>query len=484
MSAIQNLAALIQQGRSATESGVRQAVDALLTERFPRQIAKETQVRDAYALARDDTEAGVPWAGLINPDNPPSGPYGGTSLVWFPGETMSLIGFGVGTRGISPDEGILTRPGHRRRIAALRRLLARIGVDAWSKADPAALDVAVPKTFSSRFIEFAPTFKKYSNEMYCVAAFPGEPEKAEKVLQYFVDLYAYERGWKVLKAFEAEANEFLAALRSQLFQVPEPDKVTELLHARRFVILQGAPGTGKTRLAELVKQQGFGGHGQTVQFHPSVTYEDFVLGLSPDPAEGQLRFMVRPGALVEAADAASSGEFLLVIDEINRADLGKVLGEAIYLFEAGEVGGANARKVRLPHKIDGEAMFQLPKGLYVLGTMNTADRSIAGVDIAIRRRFAFVAVPPDRSAIESNGPPEALACFDELADLFIEHAPDEALDLLPGQSYFLAQSAEMFRTRLRHELIPLLDDYLRQGLLGPAAAELQAVRDRFEDLLG
>lgn len=118
MSALTDLTKLIQQGRGAPEGALRKAIDALFGERYQRSAAKDAQIRDAYALAREDTEAGVPWAGLINPDNPNSGPYGGTSLVWFPGESTALIGLGVGTRGISPDEGILTRPGHRRRVAA------------------------------------------------------------------------------------------------------------------------------------------------------------------------------------------------------------------------------------------------------------------------------------------------------------------------------------------------------------------------------
>ena len=122
--AIQRLTTLIVQGRQAAEGEIRKAVDSLFGERFPRAALKDVQIRDAYGLAKEDSDAGVPWAGLINPDNPASGPYGGTSLVWFPGEATSLIGFGVGTRGISPDEGILSRPGHRRRIAALRRVLA------------------------------------------------------------------------------------------------------------------------------------------------------------------------------------------------------------------------------------------------------------------------------------------------------------------------------------------------------------------------
>lgn len=481
MSALSDLTSLIQQGRNAPEGVLRKAVDALFGERYQRSAAKDAQVRDAYALAREDAEGGVPWAGLINPDNPTSGPYGGTSLVWFPGESTTLIGFGVGTRGISPDEGILTRPGHRRRVAALRRLLAREGVVVWSKADPAALSVSVPKAFSSKLPEFATTFKRYANEMYCVAQVPSQRELAQFVTRSFLDLYAYERNWPVLKTYATEADGLLAGLREQLFQIPTVESLAQLVRTRRFVILQGAPGTGKTRLAEHVKRAVFKGRGLTIQFHPSITYEDFVLGLSPDATGTDLRFRVRPGALLEASAAASSGEFLLVVDEVNRADLGKVLGEAIYLFEPAEIGGIDAREIRLPHAINGSAMFRLPESLYLLGTMNTADRSIASIDLAIRRRFAFVTVPPDRSAIVRHAPPDALSFYDELADAFVEHAPEDAFDLLPGQAYFLASDLPTLHSRVKHELLPLLDDYLRQGLLGPASAELQSIRDRFED---
>ena len=116
--------------------------------------------------------------------------------------------------------------------------------------------------------------------------------------------------------------------------------------------------------------------------------------------------------------------------------------------------------------------------------MNTSDRSIASMDLAIRRRFAFISVPPDRSAIEKYSPAQGLQYFDNLADVFVEHAPDDALDLLPGQAYFLATDDTSLRARMRYELVPLLDDYLRQGLLGPATAELQSVRDRIADEVG
>jgi 5-methylcytosine-specific restriction protein B len=300
----------------------------------------------------------------------------------------------------------------------------------------------------------------------------------------FLDLYAYERGWQTMQAAKAEYEQFHAKLRSELFVQPTPTEVHELLKTRRFVVLQGPPGTGKTRLADQIQRQFFGGQGITVQFHPAVTYEDFIVGLSPDAADRSLRFTVREGWLTEAARRAKDGPFLLVIDEVNRADLGKVLGEAIYLFEPGEVGGEHARRVRLPHAVDGEHELRLPENLYVLATMNTADRSIASMDLAIRRRFAFVTLPPNRDVIAEHSVALATKVFDWIADVFVEHSPTEMLELLPGHAYFLAQNEAELRERLRYEVIPLLDEYLRQGFLGPAASELHAVRDRIEDLLG
>jgi 5-methylcytosine-specific restriction protein B len=237
-------------------------------------------------------------------------------------------------------------------------------------------------------------------------------------------------------------------------------------------------------MADEVKQSFFAGRGMTVQFHPAVTYEDFVVGLSPDVQDKTLRFGVREGWLTAAARQASAGPFLLVIDEVNRADLGKVLGEAIYLFEAGEVGGERARHVRLPHAIEGRTELSLPENLYVLATMNTADRSIASMDLAIRRRFAFVTLPPDRNVVAAQGLPLALEVFDWISDVFVEHAPSEALHLLPGHAYFIASDESALCERLRYEIVPLLDEYLQQGFLGPASSELHAVRDRIEDRLG
>jgi 5-methylcytosine-specific restriction protein B len=403
-------------------------------------------------------------------------------VVWFPSrDSGSLIDFGIGTRGLAPDEGILTRPGHRRRVTALRRYLARMGVENWVKHDPSALGTSVPKTARDKYPGFEHVFKRYGAELYACAVVPRELDAARAVVQAFLDLYAFERGWQVMKAYEPEYDAFHAKLRDDIFAVPSIDEVHQLLRSRRFVVLQGPPGTGKTRMADEIRRQFFGGRGLTVQFHPAVTYEDFVVGLSPDAKERTLRFDVRPGWLLEAARAAKDAPFLFVIDEINRADLGRVLGEAIYLFEPAEIGGERARRVHLPHPVHGDTELSLPTNLYVLATMNTADRSIASMDLAVRRRFAFVTLPPERAAVAARGVQAATSAFDLVAEVFVEHAPGDALQLMPGHAYFLVKNEDELRDRLRFEIIPLLDEYLQQGLLGPGAHELYAVRDALED---
>jgi 5-methylcytosine-specific restriction protein B len=358
-------------------------------------------------------------------------------------------------------------------------MLASKGVEAWSKPDPANLGVTVPGTTLERFPGFEKALKRYGHEMYCMALVPSNQSDARIVIQAFFDLYSYERGWEILASYKAERDELLGRLRQDLFPTVTSKLIYEMLQARHFVILQGPPGTGKTRLAEEVRKSYFAGNGMTIQFHPAVTYEDFVVGLSPDISKGEsLHFNVRPGWLLEACQSAGKIPFLMIIDEINRADLGKILGEAIYLFEPDEV---SKRRVNLTHPVNGESKFSLPQNLYVLGTMNTADRSIASIDLAIRRRFSFVSMMPAREVVAAQGLQLATYFYDRICDVFVEHAPTDALDLLPGHSYFLAKDESDLRRRFRYELLPLLDEYLREGYLGSATTELNAVRDAIED---
>ena len=164
------------------------------------------------------------------------------------------------------------------------------------------------------------------------------------------------------------------------------------------------------------------------------------------------------------------------IDEINRGDLGRVLGEAIYLFEAKEIAEGKARSVHLPQALeDGTSTLSIPQGMYLLGTMNSADRSIAILDLAVRRRFAFVDVWPDLNVVRSQGIDFATDAFGKLQDIFAQFAPNDALVLMPGHAYFLASDEQQFKRRMRYELIPLLEEYLVEGRLGPCETELRRI---------
>lgn len=462
------------------DSHIKTVLDDLFESRYHARSRPKEAFRDAYGLK--DKDDGVPWAGVIAPENPTSGAYGGASLAWFPCEDGTLMTLVVGTKGLAPDEGLLTKHGHRRRVAALRSYLAQRGISAWSKADPAAISSGMPEAARRQFSSCAAVFNRYGEVIYSAAWVPkGDAQVANHVVRAYFDLYARERGWTVRASAEAEVEQFVEALHDYLFPNVTAAHVNSLLRERRFVVLQGPPGTGKTRMADEVQRDFFDSRGRTIQFHPAVTYEDFVVGLSPDPADEGLKFHAKPGWLLQAAAAAHDAPYLLVIDEINRGDLGKVLGEAIYLFEPGEVGGSQAREVHLTHAVDGASTFRLPANLYVLGTMNTADRSIAGLDLAVRRRFAFVTLMPDPRVVTLV---IARQVFDKLMDVFVEHASDEMLHLLPGHSYFLARDESHLRNRFRYDLLPLLDEYQRQGLLGSASSDLHTVREQIVDFVG
>ncbi len=287
-----------------------------------------------------------------------------------------------------------------------------------------------------------------------------------------------ERGWTPLAAARDQVGSFRADLLDRVFPAVTQQDVADLLERRRFVVLEGPPGTGKTRLAHEILKHQFKGHGTVVQFHPAVTYENFIAGIRPSLNERELGFEIAPGWLIQAIDASQGGPFLLVIDEVNRADLGKVLGEAIALFEPREIAAGEARTVALPYPLpDGRTVIAVPKNLYVLGTMNSADRSIAILDLAVRRRFAFVDIWPDGRVVEEHSTPAGLEAFRLLQQVFLHYAPAGLLTLLPGHSYFMAKDDDELKARLRYEVAPLLREYLLDHRLGECEREIEAYLD-------
>lgn len=167
----------------------------------------------------------------------------------------------------------------------------------------------------------------------------------------------------------------------------------DLLLKRKNVILFGPPGTGKTYGAHQITDYWKGIHGSlsviSTTFHPTYSYEDFVWGWRPDIADSS-KFVGTNGALLEACEIASNGTpTLLFIDEINRADTARVFGELITYIEADK----RERPFRIAQ--DSKTDRVIPNNLFILGTMNTADRSVSLLDVALRRRFAFVEYAPD-----------------------------------------------------------------------------------------
>ena len=253
----------------------------------------------------------------------------------------------------------------------------------------------------------------------------------------------------------------------------EPDRLKMVIHGledKGQVIFQGPPGTGKTYVARRIAQwyQAQGGDYRIVQFHPSYTYEDFVEGFRPFLTEAdQAGYELARGPLRRMAEQAQDNpnhKFILVIDEINRGNLSKILGELYFLLEYRD----EAVDLQYSHQ-----PFRLPKNLWLIGTMNTTDRSIALVDAALRRRFYFFGFYPHEPPIEGllrrwleKNYDQAIWVAD-LVDAANGKLGDRHLGI--GPSYFMKKDPPLEEARVRFIWEQAVLPYIEEQFFGDAA---------------
>ena len=242
------------------------------------------------------------------------------------------------------------------------------------------------------------------------------------------------------------------------------------------IVLYGPPGTGKTFIARELALLLTGGdyeRVEVIQFHPSYSYEDFVIGLKPEvnEATGQLSYEATPGAFLTVAENAQGSDkpFVVIIDEINRGNLPRIFGELLYLLEyrkrdgsSSDLGANGLSEASIPHR---EEPFSVPPNVIVIGTMNTSDRSIGNIDLALRRRFHFFPVKPDeailRSYLTTNNAPAAELAVKLFRKVNAKVRQEARLDAdIIGQSFFMDPKLDEDLLRLRYEysVLPLIEE--------------------------
>ena len=277
-----------------------------------------------------------------------------------------------------------------------------------------------------------------------------------------IESYDKKKAMKGLFLAEAHLDEMLAALRE-----------------KKNLVLQGAPGVGKTYVARRLAYALIGSNDpqriEVIQFHQSYSYEDFIQGFRPTPKG---HFDLKHGIFHQFCRRAQREEaqgkpYVFIIDEINRGNLSKIFGELMMLIEADKRGKEHA--IPLAYSQDADEKFYLPDNLHFIGMMNTADRSLAMVDYALRRRFRFITLRPEFASgafqvflTDAGAKPELVKKIITRMNALNEAIAADAKNLGPGyqigHSYFCPRNGikpdeDWYRRVIESEIVPLIQEY-------------------------
>jgi 5-methylcytosine-specific restriction enzyme B len=405
---------------------------------------------------------GGAYYGLIPSDEEVSGPYHDFSFTVMPTieEKAWVVDICVGSMGFRNDYELATYPGIRRLFSTL------VDENGYCKSDFADIETNLPKEFAKRsdIHHLSNTIGKYSKFLSaCQIVEDPENDFGRSVISAFIAGYSKIREWPSNQSHRTAVQQALKPFQSRTRSEPVSE-IEHLLNERKYIVLQGPPGTGKTRTAKLVAKR-LEAETFFTQFHAETSFSDFIHGIRPNLKANGLGYVQKLGSFSSALQFAKDNpekKVILIIDEINRANLSNVLGPIFYLFEH-KMDNANVTIEVAP----GLEINKLPENFYVLATMNTADRSLAVVDFALRRRFAWYALKPEPIAS-----PDFMADdFKAIDSIFNWHASSEELSLQPGQGYFFASTDDEMKNRIRYEIFPLIKEYLQEGLMKNAKEE-------------
>jgi 5-methylcytosine-specific restriction protein B len=296
-------------------------------------------------------------------------------------------------------------------------------------------------------------------------------EQEYEVIRSLIDEKNIQGKTKIEPYDERKAMEGLFLAQTQF------DEMLTALKERKNVVLQGAPGVGKTYVAKRLAYALVGSNDpqriEMIQFHQSYSYEDFIQGFRPAPKG---HFDLKYGIFHQFCRRAQRGEgqpFVFIIDEINRGNLSKIFGELMMLIEPDKRGKDHA--IPLAYSQDADERFYIPEDLHLIGTMNTADRSLAMVDYALRRRFRFITLRPEFASeafreflADAGAKPELVKKIVARMNALNEVIAADTKNLGPGyqvgHSYFCPRTGikaddDWYRRVIESEIVPLLQEY-------------------------